>query len=334
MESEKNNGEQSAAGTSVERNVWFVCQGKTYTPDGGRQYLWAPQYDKAKKRRKHWDNMMSVRKGDLVFHYSNGLKAISRAISDGYESDNPNKGSDWEKEGYRVDVETIELKKPIESKRLHASIELFEQYLEEVDGPFDVNGNVKQGYLFRFTKKAGELVREIYGQDFGDPDMDEFFGSAEIEKIEESIISFEHPYRRELCAIKTKPFIIVAGISGTGKSRLVRTLAYKTCFLKNLQNDNRPGNFELIKVKPNWHDTSELIGYVSRINGPSYVVPSFLKFIIKAWRYPQIPFFVCLDEMNLAPVEQYFAEYLSLIETRQLRNGQVYSDALLRGEDF
>jgi hypothetical protein len=73
---------------------------------------------------------------------------------------------------------------------------------------------------------------------------------------------------------------------------------------------------------------------MSRINGPSYIAPAFLKFIVKAWKFSKIPFFVCLDEMNLAPVEQYFAEYLSLIETRHVRNGKVYSDALLKLEDF
>ena len=83
-----------------------------------------------------------------------------------------------------------------------------------------------------------------------------------------------------LTAIKTKPFILLAGISGTGKSRLVRTLAYKTCEKEELRKDpKKPGNFELIPVRPNWHDSSELIGYVSRINGERYITTSFLQFI-------------------------------------------------------
>ena len=60
-------------------------------------------------------------------------------------------------------------------------------------------------------------------------------------------------------AIKTKPFILLAGISGTGKSRLVRTLAYKSCTKKELQSNDKPGNFELIPVRPNWHDSTDLI---------------------------------------------------------------------------
>lgn len=141
---------------------------------------------------------------------------------------------------------------------------------------------------------------------------------------------------RILTAIKTKPFILLAGISGIGKSRLVRTLAYKTCPQGELQKKRslKPGNFELIPVRPNWHDSSELMGYVSRINGEKYITTTFLQFIADAWKYKEVPFFLCLDEMNLAPVEQYFAEYLSIIETRRKYNNEITTDYLLAKESF
>ena len=138
-----------------------------------------------------------------------------------------------------------------------------------------------------------------------------------------------------LCAIKTKPFILLAGISGTGKSRLVRTLAYKTCEKEELRkNPKKPGNFELIPVRPNWHDSTELMGYVSRINGEKYITTTFLQFIAKAWKNIDTPFLLCLDEMNLAPVEQYFAEYLSIIETRQLQDEKIETDYLISKVSF
>ncbi|CAN5211927.1 hypothetical protein BH09BAC5_BH09BAC5_20020 [soil metagenome] len=138
-----------------------------------------------------------------------------------------------------------------------------------------------------------------------------------------------------LTAIKTKPFILLVGISGTGKSRLVRTLAYKTCEKLELRQDpKKPGNFELIPVRPNWHDSSELMGYVSRINGEKYITTSFLQFIAKAWKNIETPFFLCLDEMNLAPVEQYFAEYLSIIETRQVQSDKLVTDFLISKASF
>lgn len=121
-----------------------------------------------------------------------------------------------------------------------------------------------------------------------------------------------------ITALKTKPFLLLAGISGTGKSRIVRELAFKTC-PKYLQDKDgtTPGNYCMIEVKPNWHDSTELLGYYSRLGNGGYQFKKFVKFLVKAKMFPEVPFFVCLDEMNLAPVEQYFAEILSILETRK-----------------
>lgn len=133
-------------------------------------------------------------------------------------------------------------------------------------------------------------------------------------------------------ALLTKPFLLLAGISGTGKSRIVRELA-RSCWKPDSEEfkAHKPSNFEMIQVKPNWHDSSELLGYVSRISGkPEFVAGDFLRFIVKAWENRNVPCFLCLDEMNLAPVEQYFAEYLSVIETRKLENDEIVTDPILK----
>lgn len=137
-----------------------------------------------------------------------------------------------------------------------------------------------------------------------------------------------------LTALRTKPFLLLAGISGTGKSRIVRELA-RACWKSDdpEYKAHKPRNFEMVQVKPNWHDSSELIGYVSRIGEkPEFIAGDFLKFVAKAWSEPSVPYFLCLDEMNLAPVEQYFAEYLSVIESRKLENGKIVTDPLLKKE--
>lgn len=137
-----------------------------------------------------------------------------------------------------------------------------------------------------------------------------------------------------LSALKTKPFLLLAGISGTGKSRKVQELAYATCPRDGeLDSDpTSPGNYCLIEVKPNWHDSTELLGYYSNLSG-KYVLTDFIRFVYKAIQHPDVPFFVCLDEMNLAPVEQYFAEYLSVLETRKkIQNEQTGENEIVAAE--
>lgn len=143
-------------------------------------------------------------------------------------------------------------------------------------------------------------------------------------------------YRPYIIAIKSKPFLLLAGISGTGKSRIVRELA-RACWEVGTSDykEHKPKNYEMVQVKPNWHDSSELIGYVSRLGEePAFIAGDFLKFIVKAWENPHVPYFLCLDEMNLAPVEQYFAEYLSVVESRKKdeETGDVVTDPILKPE--
>lgn len=152
-------------------------------------------------------------------------------------------------------------------------------------------------------------------------------------------------YSLFLAALRTKPFMLLAGISGTGKSRIVRKLAQATVTEElqkkyekytgtNWKEDrwtlHKPANFELIQVKPNWHNSMDVVGYLSNIPSPHYVFTPFIEFVSKAWQNPEIPFFLCLDEMNLAPVEEYFAEFLSAIESRSFENKKYLTDPIIK----
>ncbi len=128
-----------------------------------------------------------------------------------------------------------------------------------------------------------------------------------------------------------KPFLLLAGISGTGKSRFVRQQAEPT--------RNPAAQQLIISVRPDWHEPSDLLGYVSRLRADrdQYIVTDALRFMFSAWQAAADfvefsgaeingarddlasipPFWLGLDEMNLAPVEQYFADYLSVIESRK-----------------
>lgn len=169
-------------------------------------------------------------------------------------------------------------------------------------------------------------------------DKEAFYKNFDIKKGNKEIEVFSpsSPFRPYITAIKSKPFLLLAGISGTGKSRIVRELA-RACWDEGSDeyNAQKPKNFEMVQVKPNWHDSNELIGYVSRVSGKAeFVAGDFLKFVAKAWEDQATPYFLCLDEMNLAPVEQYFAEYLSVVESRKRgENGVVTTDPILKKED-
>ncbi|MBO7637273.1 MAG: hypothetical protein J6S89_11930 [Paludibacteraceae bacterium] len=150
-----------------------------------------------------------------------------------------------------------------------------------------------------------------------------------------------------LAALRTKPFMLLAGISGTGKSRIVRKLAQasvteelqKRYDPKSVENGfdrwqlHKPANFEIVQVKPNWHNSLEVVGYKSNIGGAHYEFTPFVEFLVKAWKHQDVPFFLCLDEMNLAPVEQYFAEFLSAIESRSIENDEYVTDPIIKPFD-
>lgn len=142
---------------------------------------------------------------------------------------------------------------------------------------------------------------------------------------------------RLIAALLTKPFAILTGASGTGKSRMVRKLAYMTCINKQLQpNDEtqkRIENFCMVQVKPNWHDSTELLGYRSALTN-SYISTDFVRFVLKAHAFPETPFFVCLDEMNLAPVEHYFAEFLSASESARKEGNEYITDPIINPDVF
>ena len=149
-----------------------------------------------------------------------------------------------------------------------------------------------------------------------------------------SVVDHLHTH---ILAMRTKPFLLLAGISGTGKSRIVKQIAFESCpKIDVLRKDPAsPGNYQLIEVKPNWHDSTEVLGYESEIGGSHYVVTPFIRFLVKAMQYEdKAPFFVCMDEMNLAPVEQYFAEFLSVLESRKLIGGKIISEPLIKADIF
>ena len=204
--------------------------------------------------------------------------------------------------------------------------------LYRLDGRIYLNGLKKGTFSLRNYLVENNTTLSFLKDEKGEYSLRMEMGDLENVVLETDVLplsSIIAQFRPYITAIKSKPFILLAGISGTGKSRIVRQLAYATGG-ENPDEVKKPYNYEMIQVRPNWHDSTELLGYETRISGETeYVLTDFLRFLAKAWYFEETPFFLCLDEMNLAPVEQYFAEYLSVLETRKLNNGRIISDSLL-----
>lgn len=122
---------------------------------------------------------------------------------------------------------------------------------------------------------------------------------------------FSHRYLTSLLA---KPFVILAGNSGTGKTRIARNLA---AWLERKDAMGR-ANHLLVPVGADWTDNTKLLGYFNLLANDGaghYVKTEILRFLEDAGANPHIPFFLILDEMNLSRVERYFSDFLSIMET-------------------
>lgn len=123
-----------------------------------------------------------------------------------------------------------------------------------------------------------------------------------------------------LC-LRTKPFVILAGVSGTGKSQLPR-----------LFSEAIGAYCRTIPVRPDWNDGSDLLGYVD-LEG-KFRPGALLTAIDRCLRSPNIPHIVVLDEMNLARVEHYLSDVLSIMELREHSLAGVSTNPLLENTTF
>ncbi len=122
-------------------------------------------------------------------------------------------------------------------------------------------------------------------------------------------------------SLKSKPFVILAGTSGTGKTRLVKL------FAEAVGATTVNGRYKMVSVRPDWSDSSDLFGHVD-LNG-KFIPGAIIDFVKQAEIDNGRPYFLCLDEMNLARVEYYLSDILSVIETRDFIGGMIQSDPLI-----
>ena len=157
----------------------------------------------------------------------------------------------------------------------------------------------------------------------GEPEMTI---KEKVENIKSYIAAKGFNYEGELIenfylSLKSKPFVILAGTSGTGKTKLVKLFA-----------EAIGAEMKLVPVRPDWSDSSDLFGHVDLAG--NFKAGAIIDFVKQAELDKDKPYFLCLDEMNLARVEYYLSDFLSIIETRDRTNGEIITDPLVSEEYY
>lgn len=321
---------QGLAFLGIPPSVWWVNQGATYTKERDGGFLWAPNLNKAGRPQYHWDTMDEVRAGDVVLHYSNGyLRAASCVSKAARPAPNPLGDNAWETAGRLVESHYEELNEPVALSAIDEAARIRQ------GSPFTVSGSVQQVYLVRLHDDfVNELVRQFpelaellssiptadpTPQSLETPVPSELYSDFAL-AVERSGLRFpegSHLVRSFLSSVLAKPFAILTGLAGSGKTQLAMRLG--EWFGTDEHGRHRHA---VIPVRPDWTGPESIFGYEDALrtsaSGASvWFVPEAFEFILRAVNDPEYPYLMILDEMNLAHVERYFSDFLSGIESRR-----------------
>lgn len=251
-----------------------------------------------------------IRSGELTQNHVEFDWLLPRFIARIKEHGNENTGEQQLAEGfarmandlfwlhaYRDPIELVPLDRPtaslIRERISHARLhEAFWQIIQQPDR--------QQQVLDALAAKWWPMVNPPVSESLFKQAMEQLVDAIDAEGF------IFHPWQiaTYVTALRTKPFVILAGISGTGKSKLPELVARLTA-----------GNCVRVSVRPDWTDSSEVLGYIDL--NDRFRPGRVLQLAHDAEMDPD-RYHVCLiDEMNLARVEHYFAEVLSAIEDRR-----------------
>lgn len=132
-----------------------------------------------------------------------------------------------------------------------------------------------------------------------------------IKKIQSTGLIYSDTIIRRLAfSLMAKPFVILSGLAGSGKTQLA--LAFSKCLSYNIKKQ-----VCIVSIGADWTNREPLLGYPNALRSGEYVMPEcgVLQLLMQANADPSRPYFLILDEMNLSVVERYFADFLSAMES-------------------
>ena len=270
-----------------EKGYFFVSQGKTYAQEASGKYLWAPD-----DSFWHHQTMKAIKPGDVILNYTKQtVAAISIAKAGFTKATNPfSNDNNWGREGLKVDLDLYKLPQPVYK---NVFIDSFYNLQSSYQGIVNSAKGINQIYLGKITKemcevflKAAEsypankeliqMIRTLINMPSlqqeehkpqkvvvikkgGTPTMSET--KQKINHIKSYIQSKGFTYEGNLIenfylSLKSKPFVILAGTSGTGKTRLAKL------FAESVGATEENGQYKLVPVRPDWSDSSDLFGHL------------------------------------------------------------------------
>ena len=319
-----------AVNDNARPSVWWVNQGATYAKQRAGGFVWAPMTNKAGRPESYWDALERVQQDDVILHYSNGfLRAASIVKDSARPAPNPLDTQVWEQNGRLIATGYRDLNDPI------ALAAIPERLRIDHGAPFTVHGTVHQGYLYElhdsFVVELADRFPELrdvlvgYESTVGPTpeealatpmDIADSFAAA-INVCGLAFPAEENLVRSFVTSLLAKPFAILTGLSGSGKTQLAIRLG--EWFGQDAQ--GRPRHL-VVPVRPDWSGPEALFGYEDALRSaeaskPVWFVPEPFEFMLRATADETHPYLLILDEMNLAHVERYFADFLSGMESRK-----------------
>lgn len=129
-------------------------------------------------------------------------------------------------------------------------------------------------------------------------------------KVSEAGFIYERSFIENfICSLVAKRFLILTGLSGSGKTLLARLFAHWI--------SESSEQFVLLAVGANWTSNRNIVGYPDAFDSTKFHKTAALSLLLRAQNHPEVPHFLVLDEMNLSHVERYFSDFLSAIESKE-----------------
>lgn len=325
---------------SSQKKVWIektITHNRPDRKEGERalgKALWSPQKDK--RGANIYKNMLLVRKGDIILHLTDNkaITGISIVKNEAIKSTGI-KGTAWDSPSYLIQLEKfILLKPPINRDSIlnNKNKDRLIHIKKKSEVFFTDKLTLRQGaYLTPCPDDLSILINEIYNQSAA---TNLPFMELETEEKNNAVFNIntlktdlnraglsitEKLISRFIISLLTKPFVILTGLSGSGKTKLAQA------FAKWISDDEN--QYCILPVGADWTNREPLLGFPNSLKNEEYVKPenNVLDLIIAANKSPEKPYFLILDEMNLSHVERYFADFLSVMEsnsTIQLHSGE------------